>query len=161
MPVFGVSIAATTLVGQYIGSSETPCAVRSGKTALRMGMFYSIFIGAVFMIFPDRLVSLINSDPEVIRTGAQILRLAAIFQFFDGVGIVSNGSLRGAGDTVWTMTVMVSYAWLIFVPLAYVGGFLLHGGAVGAWAGATVYIITLGITFYLRVRSGRWQRIKI
>ncbi|MFZ1946455.1 MAG: MATE family efflux transporter [bacterium] len=161
MPVFGVSIASTTLVGQYIGSREINCAVRSGNTALKMGLAYSTFIGLVFMIFPGQLVSLINSDPEVIRTGAQILRLAAIFQFFDGVGIVSSGSLRGAGDTMWTMTVMVSYAWLIFVPLAYVGGFLLHGGAVGAWAGATVYIIGLGITFYLRFRSGRWQRIKI
>jgi MATE family multidrug resistance protein len=161
MPVFGVSIAATTLVGQYIGSREMHLAVRSGRTAMKMGLIYTAFIGFVFAVFPDKLVSLINSDPEVVRIGTQVLRLAAVFQIFDGVGIVSSGCLRGAGDTIWTMIIMVSYAWLIFVPLAYVGGFLLKGGAVGAWAGATIYIIALGITFFLRFRSGRWQKIKI
>lgn len=161
MPVFGVSIAATTLVGQYIGSKEMHLAVRSGRSAMKMGLIYTAIIGVVFAVFPDKLVSLINSDPEVVRIGTQVLRLAAVFQIFDGLGIVSSGCLRGAGDTMWTMAVMVGFAWLLFVPLAYVGGFLLKGGAVGAWAGATIYIIALGITFYLRFRSGKWQKIKI
>lgn len=161
MPLVGMSVAATTLVGQYIGSKEVPFAIRSGKSALKMSLVYTAFIGFLFAVFPDKLVSLINSDPEVVRIGTQVLRLAAVFQIFDGLGIVSSGCLRGAGDTVWTMVVMVTYAWLIFVPLAYVGGFILKGGAVGAWAGATIYIIALGITFFLRFKSGRWQRIKI
>jgi Na+-driven multidrug efflux pump len=49
----------------------------------------------------------------------------------------------------------------LFLPLAYLGGFVLKGGAVGAWAGATVYIIALGLTFFFRFRSGKWQTIKI
>jgi MATE family multidrug resistance protein len=161
MPVFGVSIASTTLVGQYIGSREVRFAVRSGKSAMRMGLIYTALIAFVFLVFPDKLVSMINSDPEVVRLGTQVLRMAAVFQIFDGVGIIASGCLRGAGDTIWTMTVMISYAWLIFVPCAYLGGFVLKGGVVGAWAGATVYIISLGVTFYLRWRGGKWQRIKI
>jgi MATE family multidrug resistance protein len=161
MPVFGLSIAATTLVGQYIGSRETHLAVRSGNTAMKMGLIYAAFIGLVFALIPDKLVSLINSDPEVVRIGSHVLRIAAVFQIFDALGIVSSGSLRGAGDTVWTMVIMVSYAWAGFVPLAYVGGFVFRGGAAGAWVGATVYIIALGITFYMRFRGGKWQRIKI
>lgn len=161
MPVFGMSIAATTLVGQYIGSKEIPCAVRSGKSAMKVGLAYTAVVAFVFAVFPDKLVTLINSDPEVVRLGTKVLRLAALFQVFDGIGIVSSGCLRGAGDTVWTMTVMITYAWSMFVPLAYIGGFVLGWGVVGAWLGATVYIIALGITFYLRFRGGRWQRIKI
>ena len=85
----------------------------------------------------------------------------AVFQIFDGLGIVSNGCLRGAGDTRWAMYIGVGYAWLLFVPLAYLGGFVLNGGAIGAWTGATIYIIALGLTFFLRFRSGRWQSIRI
>ncbi|MFH1313849.1 MAG: MATE family efflux transporter [Candidatus Eisenbacteria bacterium] len=161
MPVFGLSIAATTLVGQYIGSDEMHLAVRSGNSSLRIGFFYTLFIAFVFLIFAGRLVSIINSDPEVVRVGSGIIRVVAIFQVFDGFGIVSNGCLRGAGDTRWAMYIGVGYAWLLFVPLAYIAGFVLKGGAVGAWAGATVYIITLGLTFFFRFRSGKWQSIKI
>jgi MATE family multidrug resistance protein len=161
MPVFGISIAATTLVGQYIGSEEVDYAAKSGYSALRMSALYTLLIAVVFLVFPGRLISIINSDPGVVRIGTVLVRLAAIFQVFDGLGIVSNGCLRGAGDTRWAMYIGVGYAWLLFLPLAYLGGFVLKGGATGAWAGATVYISALGLTFFLRFRSGRWRSIKI
>jgi MATE family multidrug resistance protein len=161
LPLVGVGIAATTLVGQYIGSEEYEYARKSGNSALRLGLFYTAFIAMIFLVFADKLVAVINSDPEVIRIGSRIIRLAALFQVFDGLGIISSGCLRGAGDTKWPMLIGIVYAWFLFVPLAYVGGFVLKGGALGAWAGATAYIIALGLTFYSRFRSGKWQSIKI
>lgn len=161
MPVFGVSIAATTLVGQYIGSKEIASATRSGHTAVKMSMFYAGAIALLFLAVPHELVMLINQDPKVVSLGSAILRVAAIFLLFDSMGISSNGCLRGAGDTRWAMFVGVSYAWFVFLPLAYVGAIALKGGAVGAWAGATVYIIALGLTYFFRFRNGKWKSIKI
>ncbi len=161
MPIVGMSIAATTLVGQYIGSKEIHFAVRSGRSANRLGLLYTATLAVVFAVFPDKLISLINSDPEVIRMGTPILRMAAMFQIFDGIGIISSGCLRGSGDTLWTMLVGIAYVWLVFVPLAYIGAFVLKFGVLGAWAGITIYIIALSITFFLRFRSGRWQKIRI
>jgi len=161
LPLVGVGIAGTTLVGQYIGQDEPEFACRSGNSAIRLGMIYTSFIALVFLVFPDKLVSIINDNPDVVRIGSRIVRLVAVFQIFDGIGIISNGCLRGAGDTRWAMFIGVGYAWFLFLPMAYLGGFVLKGGALGAWAGATVYIIALGLTFYLRFRSGKWQSIKI
>jgi multidrug resistance protein, MATE family len=161
MPIVGMSIAATTLVGQYIGSKEVRFAVRSGRSAMKLGLVYTAALAVLFAVFPDKLIALINSDPEVIRTGTPILRLAAVFQVFDGVGIISAGCLRGAGDTLWTMLVGIAYVWGMFVPLAYVGAIVLGRGVLGAWMGITVYIIVLGVTFLLRFRSGKWQKMSI
>ncbi len=161
MPVFGVSIAATTLVGQYIGSKEIPSATRSGYTAIKISMFYAGLMALLFLVIPRQLVMMINQDPEVVNLGSAILRVAAIFLLFDSMGIASNGSLRGAGDTRWVMYVGVGFAWFIFVPLAYLGAIALKGGAVGAWAGATIYIIALGLTYFFRFRTGKWKSIKI
>jgi len=161
MPIVGMSIAATTLVGQYIGSKDTHFAIRSARSATRLGLLYTAGMALVFAAIPDKLISLINSDPEVIRIGTPILRMAALFQIFDGIGIISNGCLRGAGDTLWTMIVGIGYVWGMFVPLAYLSAVVLKFGVVGAWAGATLYIIALGITFFLRFRGGKWQKMKI
>ena len=46
-----------------------------------------------------------SNDDKVIEAGINILIFAAIFQVFDAATIIYNGSLRGAGDTVWLAVV--------------------------------------------------------
>jgi MATE family multidrug resistance protein len=161
MPLIGISIASTTLVGQFIGAKEMAHARKSGYTAIKVGALYTMIIAANFFIIPKLLMSIISKDPEVIRLGAKILMMAGLFQLSDGFGICANGALRGAGDTKFTMIIGLIYAWVLFVPLAYFLGFVLNGGVIGAWFGATIYIIIYGITIFIRFHRGKWQSIKI
>ena len=161
MPLIGISIATTTLVGQFIGAGELRHARKSGYTAVKLGIFYTALVASNFFIFPRQLLSLVSKDPEVINLGAKILMLAGIFQLSDGFGICANGTLRGAGDTRFVMVVGLSYAWFLFVPLSYLLGYTFGGGVVGAWIGATVYIIIYGITVFLRFHGGKWESIKV
>jgi MATE family multidrug resistance protein len=161
MPLIGISIAATTLVGQFIGAEELGHARKSGYTAIKLGILYAALVASNFFIFPRQLISLVSKDPEVINLGAKILMMAGIFQLSDGFGICANGALRGAGDTRFIMVVGISYAWFLFVPLSYLLGYTFGGGAVGAWIGATIYIVIYGITALLRFHRGKWESIKI
>jgi multidrug resistance protein, MATE family len=161
MPLIGISIAATTLVGQFIGAKEMDYARKSGYTSIKVGFIYTLIIAGNFFIIPKQLMSIISKDPEVIELGAKILMMAGLFQVSDGFGICSNGALRGAGDTRFTMIIGLIYAWFLFVPLAYILGFVFNGGVVGAWFGATIYIIIYGITVFIRFHRGKWQKIKI
>ncbi len=161
LPAFGISIAATSLVGQYIGRKDPDRAILSGYTAIKMGLFYSASIAVIFLFLRERLIGLFDDSAEVLLYGSRILLLAAVFQLFDAVGIVSSGGLRGAGDTRWIMIVGVSYAWLLFVPLALLFGYTLGMGVVGAWGGATIYIIIFGLTLFWRFWSKKWMTIKI
>jgi len=161
MPLIGISIATTTLVGQFIGAEDLGHARKSGYTAIKLGVLYTILVASNFFIFPRQLISLVSKDPEVVNLGAKILMLAGVFQLSDGFGICANGALRGAGDTRFVMAVGLSYAWFLFIPLSYLFGYTLGGGVVGAWIGATVYIITYGVTVFLRFRGGKWESIKI
>lgn len=161
MPLVGISIATTTLVGQFIGARDLPNARKSGYTAIKIGVIYAMLVASNFFIFPKYLVLIVSKDPEVVDLGARILMLAGIFQVSDGFGICSNGALRGAGDTRFTMVIGLSYAWFLFVPLAYVLGYTLNGGVVGAWVGATIYIVIYGVTVFVRFHRGKWESIKI
>jgi MATE family multidrug resistance protein len=161
MPLVGISIATTTLVGQFIGAKELKHARKSGYTAIKIGVIYAALVACNFFIFPEYLISIVSKDPQVINLGAKILMLAGIFQLSDAFGICSNGALRGAGDTKFTMIVGLSYAWFLFIPLAYLFGHILKGGVVGAWIGATIYIIIYGITVLIRFCGNKWESIKI
>ncbi|MCZ6676350.1 MAG: MATE family efflux transporter [Candidatus Poribacteria bacterium] len=161
MPLQGFSLTATTLVGQYIGSDQLHYARKSGYTTIKMGVVYTFVVAVLFLTMPAFLLSLITPDPEVVQLGKRVLFFAAIFQLSDGFGICSAGALKGAGDTLFTMWVSIGYAWLLFLPLAYGLGTVLGYGIAGAWCGATIYIVLVGTTYFLRFRSDRWERIQI
>ncbi len=161
MPLIGISIATTTLVGQFIGAKDLPHARKSGYTAIKIGIFYTMFMAFHFFVIPRQLLSLVSKDPAVVSLGAKILMLAGLFQISDAFGICANGALRGAGDTRFVMIVGLLYAWVLFVPLSYFLGYTLKGGVIGAWIGATIYIVIYGATVFVRFRRGKWESIKI
>ena len=159
MPLIGLSLAATTLVGQYVGAGQLHYARQSGYTAIKISLAYTSLMAIIFFTVPAKLLALLTDDSDVVKLGSQILFLAAIFQLSDGCGICSSGALKGAGDTFFTMIVGIIYGWLLFLPLAYWLG--KSYGLSGAWTGATIYIILLGITYFYRFLSNRWEKIQI
>jgi len=161
MPCQGFSIAATTLMGQYIGAGDPRLAKKSAYTTLKLGLIYAGIIFLLCVTIPDALVKLFNDDPAVVAYGRKLLLLCAIFQAFDAVQFISDGALRGAGDTRVPMFIIFGGAWLVFIPLAYVFGTVLDKGVVGAWVGATVYIVVIGVLMFLRLKTERWMRVRI
>ena len=161
MPAVGLSIAVTALVGQCIGRKEIIAAKQRTYVALKLAMTYMFAMGMLFLLFRRQFISFFRNDPEVVAIGSGILIVAAVFQIFDAISIVSGGALKGAGDTRWMAIFSVSYAWLVFLPTSYILAFRLHLGALGAWIGAAAYIFCLGVTLLLRFRSEKWRKIDI
>ena len=162
MPALALNHGIAPIVGQWIGRGDYARASARTYTALRLACAYMFFMGVVFALFGGRLIGMVFSDdPTVIHLGHKMLILAAIFQGFDALTIVSIGALRGAGDTRWMMWVMFIAAYFLFLPLAYWLAFSMGGEAFGAWVGATIYIILLAGMMMYRFRSGRWREMRI
>jgi putative MATE family efflux protein len=161
MQVVGVSVAAGTLVGRYIGAQNVPAVERSYRSAQRLGLAVVVAVAALFLGVPDLLMRIFTDDPEVIRLGRPLLAVGALFQLFDAVAIVASGSLRGAGDTRWPFVVQTALAWTAFLPLAFLFGVVLGGGLIGAWLGGSGYVLLLSIALARRWRSGAWKEMAI
>lgn len=161
MQVVGVSVAATTLVGRYLGAGEPAAAERSFRSAHKLGAGVAALVGAAFLVWPEELLALFAARGEVLEVGVPLLAVGALFQVFDALAIVTSGALRGAGDTGWPFAVQTGMAWGLFLPFAWAGGVLLGGGLLGAWAGAAAYLALLALVLAVRFRSGVWKRIEI
>ncbi len=161
MQSIGLSIAASTLVGRYIGARDNPAAWRSFWSAEKMVVVLAGSVALLFVAAPGLLMRIFSDDPEVIGLGRSLVSLAAAFQLFDAFGIVASGALRGAGDTRWPFVVQTAFAWLFFVPATYLLGVHLGGGLFGAWVAGTLYVLLVSVTFVARFRSGAWQQFRI
>ena len=97
----------------------------------------------------------------MVALGRPLLLLGALFQICDAVQIISEGALRGAGDTRWPFLVETAFGWGVFLPLAWLLGEPLGYGLTGAWIGGTLSLACSASILVLRFRSGAWQRIRI
>jgi Na+-driven multidrug efflux pump len=157
MPGVGLSVAAQTLVGQSLGARDPAGARVRGFTALRLGVAYMAALGVCFLLLGGAIAGLFSPDAAVVRTARTLFVLAAAFQVFDAMGMISAGILRGAGDTRMPMLVSVGAAWLVFLPLIWIFGETLAGGVAGSWGAAIAYIGLVGSVLFVRAHRGRWQ----
>jgi MATE family multidrug resistance protein len=161
MQAMGISIAAATLVGRFVGARDPDAAERSFRSSLVLGGALGVGIAVLYLIVPGPLFRIFTDDPAVIALGTPLLAMGAFFQLFDAIGIISEGALRGAGDTRWPFIAHTVAGWGFFVPAAYTLGIGLGFGLFGAWCGGLVYVFALSSVMTWRFRSGAWRRIKI
>jgi MATE family multidrug resistance protein len=161
MQAIGISIASSTLVGRYIGAGDPESAKRSFQTSMHLGVGVGCIVAVLFVAIPDPLLRIFTDDPSVVALGRPLLLFGALFQLCDAVAIVSEGALRGAGDTRWPFWVETFFGWGVQVPLAYTLGVTLGYGLTGAWVGGTISISVLAMVLLARFRSGAWEKIEI
>jgi MATE family multidrug resistance protein len=161
MQAVGISVATSTLVGRYIGSSVNAAARRAFRSGLLLGTGLAGIIALIFVMFPRQLLRIFTDVPEVIELGVPLVGLCAVFQFFDNAAIIGEGALRGAGDTRLPFVVQTALSWLFFLPLAYLLAVVLDKGLHGAWYAELTYISLFAVFVVWRFGSGAWERIRI
>lgn len=155
LPGLALGEAASVLMGQSLGAGRP----KRGRTALRLSMALALGImvswAALFWTLPGVFLAPFGASPEVELIALDLMRLAAVFQLFDAVAMVSFFALQGAGDSRFTMITSVASAWLIKLPL---GAALALGGlgAAGAWIGLTVELVVLAALGLWRFRTRAW-----
>lgn len=144
MVPYGISSAAAVRVGQQLGRRDPAGARRAGWSALVLGTGFMFCAGLVLVSIPKVIARAFSPDPAVVQIGATLLLVAAAFQLFDGVQVVTTGALRGAGDTKTPMVANLVAYWFIGIPLGYFLCFHLHWGALGIWIGLCTGLMIIG-----------------
>ncbi len=148
----GIGGAAATRVGNAIGRGDQPQAQRSALICLGMGAGIMSLSALTFAFAPGFLSRLYTADPVVLDVAMALLPIAAAFQIFDGLQVVSAGILRGLADTRWPAAIALFGFWGLGLPLAYFFAFRLGLGPRGLWWGLTSGLAAVAILLLIRVR---------
>jgi MATE family multidrug resistance protein len=148
MGALGVSGATAVRVGHAVGAGTSPR--RAGILGIALGAGVMMLGSVVFTVFPRELVRAFTTDERVIAVGIDLVRIAGLFQLFDGVQAVAAGALRGAGDVRFPFVANVIAHWFVGFPIALTLGFALHGGARGLWWGLTAGLIVVSVALAVR-----------
>ena len=121
----------------------------------------SIVVFAIVQLFPGQIISLFDTNKEVIETGANYLRFIALDYIFVPFVFCMNGLAIGAGYTNFALFNACFSSILVRVPFAYLVVHFTNLGfnGIGLATGlASLASIIVGIIF---VTCGKWKTPKI
>ncbi len=159
MPAIGVGQACATLVGKYLGEEKTKKAETSIVESVRWSFLIMGSVGVMFLFIPQYIIPVFTNDPKVMELGVNALRIAALVQFADAVGLTLWFALSGAGNTFFPAVVEAAIVWGFFLPASYVSGIILGFGFMGPWIAFVVYIVLFAIIMFWKIRKGDWKKI--
>lgn len=167
VPVWGLSTAVSTLVGQQIGKGQPALAARATWSGVVIGLVYTSLFAALYLGAPD--VFLIGHDaagPQIAGISQlvrQLLVFVAIYCLFDAIQIVFVGALKGAGDVRFVVISSLVCSGL-FVAAGLIGQNLLPDPLAklyGWWGALTGWVILLTVVYSARFLQGRWKQCRV
>lgn len=161
LPSWGLSNAASTLVGQNLGAKEPERAEKAVWGVAKFNMIFLGIISIIFILMPVAFVQLFTNDAELIRIGKNCLQIVAFGFIFYGLGMVMIQAFNGSGDTRTPTKVNFIAFWLLEIPLAYMlanyTGMQQNGVFYSIIIAETV--LTLLALYYFR--KGNWKLQKV
>lgn len=161
LPGFALSLAAATMVGQYLGAGDVRMARRSAWVCLAYGGSLMFVLGLAFILVPEALVRLMTNEPVFLAEVPVLLRIAGFAQIGFAAAMILNGAMRGAGDTLTVMVLSFGSLFLFRVPAVWVAVEWFDAAMPGIWIICSADLMVRGGLSLARFLHGGWAHVKV
>lgn len=156
MPGYGISEAATTLVGQSLGAGRRELMRRFAYITVGSGMAIMGGMGVVMYAAAPQIIGVMTPVEEIRALGTAILRIEAFAEPMFAASIVAYGVFVGVGNTLVPSLMNFGSIWGVRLVLA--AWLAPTMGLKGVWTAMCVELCFRGAIFLARLGSGKWMK---
>jgi MATE family multidrug resistance protein len=168
MPVWGIGLGVSVLVGQHLGEDRDDLAARATWTSLCFAVGYIGVLAALFLLTPWLFLDVFfahNSAPRpeqaaVYAMAKVLLRFVAAYCLLDAMNMVFVSAIKGAGDTRFVLNVSIVMAGMLAL-LSWLTIEVWELGVYACWTVVTVWVWAMGVVFCLRFLQGSWRSMRV
>jgi MATE family multidrug resistance protein len=165
LPLIGLGVAVSVLVGQNIGASEIARARRLVRSALYVALIFSLVVGGLFLLYPEAIVSIFSrpgdaGHDEALLMAQRCIAFIAGYLLFDAVYMVCSHAIKGAGDTRFALIAGAILSWGSLALPSYIA-FRLGASFWTLWTILVVHVFIASVVFSLRYWGGKWQEMRV
>lgn len=156
---FGVSVAISTRIANYIGANDLDSAKIVNKIAYMLAIIIGITNFALLIGGRSIIANSFTIDKTVVALAVKVLTVLGINQIYDCANVLFAGCLRGQGRQKLGSTLNLISYYIIAIPLALILAFKLNFGLIGLWYGLGFGILLLAISEVCCVFKSDWTEI--
>ena len=150
MIALGVGAATTIRVSHQLGEGNLHAVRMASNASIHLVLVINTIGAALMISLRNYIPMLFTEDTEVIAIASQLIVLAGLFQYADGLQAVGAAMLRGITDVKVPMVIaFVSYI-LVGLSVGLLCAFPLKMGAAGIWIGFIFGLALAAICFHIR-----------
>jgi multidrug resistance protein, MATE family len=159
MNSLGITFAATSLVGNSLGSNLPNKAKRYTFVTILFGFICTCSLVFVLILFRNPIFHFMTGHPDVLDQVENVFFLAWIAVFFDLMQGVNGGMIRAMGyQNAATITQFIG-CWLIMSPACYLLAFTFNFGYAGIWMGVPLGNLFLMLGYFTIFFFTPWERL--
>jgi len=154
MPVFGLSTGIIAILAYNYGAKQKERMYSCVKVALCWACVIMLIGTAVFMIFPDKLMSIFESDAhaelttQMTQIGVVAMRIISSSFLLAAIGIILSTVFQAVGKGVYSMIMSICRQLLILLPAAWLIARLTGNVYAVWWCFPIAEFISLFICLY-------------
>ena len=119
MPILGIAISLTTIVGMFFGAKEYEKLVSIVKYGISRAVYITIISVAILFILADRILPLFSDDPEVLNIGITYLRVIILAYPAVGLSVICSRICQALGEGMPLLVTTITRVLIITAPLSY------------------------------------------
>ncbi len=152
MLALGIGSATTIRVSHQLGEGNIHGVRMASNASIHLVLVMNT-IGAALMIgLRNYIPMLFTEDKEVIAIASQLIIIAGLFQYADGLQAVGAAMLRGLTDVKVPMVIAFVAYILVGLSVGLICAFPMQMGAQGIWIGFICGLALAAICFHIRFR---------
>lgn len=160
-PIYALSMAVATIVGQNLGAKQPERAELAGWQVCATGAAINTVVGAVLFFGASTIANLMSHDPVVIKYSIEYLQIVGLSEPFVAIWLILVGAMNGAGYTRWPMWATVLCLTFIRLPLAWYLTITMDMGPIGTWFAIAITSVAVGLVCAWRFKTGVWKLQKV
>lgn len=140
MPVVGLNVASTSLVGRALGKWQIEEANYIGRLMIVLGVLLMLILVIPMIVFAEEIILIFDpsAHPAVLKGSLGYFHTNLIFLPVTAASIILTGALRGTGHTTPAMISTLIGRNACTILFAWLFAFPMEMGSIGVWWGIVV-----------------------
>jgi len=161
MPVFGLGQGVMPLIGYNYGNRNPDRMKQTARIGITTAFCFTFIGFLIFQSIPRQLITMFNSDPELVRIGVTAMRRISIGFLFVGPSIMSANIFQAIGRGSPSLLIGILRTIGILLPSMYILGELFGLSALWfAFPLAEVITFSLAFTWLISVLKQIFRTMK-
>lgn len=143
----GMSMAASTLVGNSIGAKNKELATAYANCSACIGVCIMVVTTSLTLYFRDSIPQLYTNEPQVQKVFYDLLGIYVLFSIPDSYEVIVHGVIKGLGKQNIASIICLIVLYPFNITLGYTLAFYLDFGVKGLWYSQLTSVLLLAISY--------------